>query len=217
MQKLEWRTEKRKVGDLQLYGKNPRKMTTKQKRNLLESLEQFGLVEIPVVDTDNTVVAGNQRVTTLVLNGDAEQEIDVRVPNRKLTENEFQTYNLKSNAIDGEFDIPMLIRNFDPVIVEDAGIDAGMKALERESTKGFRIPEMELKSFESYDYLVFVFKDVRDMVFMCDKLNVTKVNGSFVPNNRKVGLGRVLDGKVLVERFSDINSKPGEIPEHNHT
>ena len=55
---LFWKTEKRKVGDLVPYDHNPRTMTKKQAEDLRKSLERFGLVEIPVVDTRDRIIAG---------------------------------------------------------------------------------------------------------------------------------------------------------------
>ena len=43
MEKLIWRTEKRKVDDLVPYSKNPRKMSDKQIEDLKHSLKKFNL------------------------------------------------------------------------------------------------------------------------------------------------------------------------------
>ena len=59
--KLVWHTEKRKISDLLPYEKNPRKITEKQQQELTHSLKKFNIVEIPAIDTDNTICAGHQR------------------------------------------------------------------------------------------------------------------------------------------------------------
>ena len=64
-EKLEWRTEKRKIKDLIPYEKNPRKLTDKQQKDLKKSLEKFNLVEIPAIDTDNKILAGHQRLKVM--------------------------------------------------------------------------------------------------------------------------------------------------------
>ena len=108
MSDLIWHTEKRKVKDLIPYEFNPRKLTDEQAEKLKESLERFNLVEIPAIDLDNKIAAGHQRVKMMLLLGRGEEEIDVRVPNRKLTQKEFKEYNLRSNANTGEWDLNLL-------------------------------------------------------------------------------------------------------------
>ncbi len=117
MEKLKWHNEKKKVDDLIPYEKNPRKISPEQIENLKKSLKKFNLAEIPAVDIGNKIVAGHQRIMTLQLLGRGEEIIDVRMPNRKLTEKEFKQYLLISNRVGGEwkweklkeFDIKMLM------------------------------------------------------------------------------------------------------------
>jgi len=105
---LVWKTEQRKVDELVPYAQNPRQMTAKQVADLQASLERFGLVEIPVIDTDNTIVAGHQRLRIMKLLGKGGEVIDVRVPSRKLTDDELKEYNIRSNADHGEWDFDLL-------------------------------------------------------------------------------------------------------------
>jgi DNA modification methylase len=107
-QKLSWMTEKRKVKDLIPFDKNPRVLSDFQKEKLKESLIKFNLVDIPILDKDNVIISGNQRVKVLLLLGRSDEEIDVRVPNRKLTKKEIEEYNLKSNLHNGEWDFEAL-------------------------------------------------------------------------------------------------------------
>ena len=107
-QDLVWHTERRRVKDLLPYEKNPRRLTEKQARQLQESLEKFNLVEIPAIDSDNTIVAGHQRIHIMNMIGRGNEEIDVRVPNRKLTEDEFREYLVRSNKNTGEWDFDTL-------------------------------------------------------------------------------------------------------------
>jgi len=107
-QKLSWTTEKRKVKDLIPFDRNPRVLSDFQKEKLKQSLEKFNLVEIPVIDIDNKILAGHQRVKILSILGRSNEEIDVRVPNRKLTKEEFEEYNLRSNIQNGEWDFEAL-------------------------------------------------------------------------------------------------------------
>jgi len=123
MNKLSWHTEKRKVKDLIPYELNPRILTDIQAEELKKSLNKFNLVEIPAIDSDNKIVAGHQRVKILLLLGRGEEEIDVRVPNRKLTDEEFREYNIRSNKNTGEWDLDLLA-NFDEVFLTDIGFSS---------------------------------------------------------------------------------------------
>jgi ParB-like chromosome segregation protein Spo0J len=96
MPKLTWHTEQRKIADLVPFPDNPRRLTDKQAKDLKRSLEKFDLVEIPAIDADNKIIAGHQRLKLMQVLGRGEETIDVRVPNRKLTDAEFMEYNLRS-------------------------------------------------------------------------------------------------------------------------
>lgn len=105
---LEWSTEKRRVSDLIPYEYNPRILTEDKKQKLRESLEKYNLAEIPAINTNDVIIAGHQRVVVLMEIGRGDEFIDVRVPNRELTETEFKEYNIRSNVPTGEWDIDIL-------------------------------------------------------------------------------------------------------------
>lgn len=120
--KLEWFTQKRRVNDLIPYNKNPRKMSPKQLSDLKRSLKKFNLVEIPAIDTNNQVIAGHQRLKVLQLLGRGEEQIEVRIPNRKLTKEEFESYLITSNAVGGDWDFEKL-KSFDLGTLTVSGLD----------------------------------------------------------------------------------------------
>jgi DNA modification methylase len=122
MEKLEWHTQKRKVDDLLPYGENPRKMSDKQLEDLKKSLAKFNLVEIPAIDLDSRIIAGHQRIRALQLLGRGSELIEVRIPNRKLTEKEYEQYLLTSNAVTGSWDYELL-KGFDLDLLVDIGFD----------------------------------------------------------------------------------------------
>jgi hypothetical protein len=120
--KLKWSTESRKINDLIPFDKIPRKLSDQQLKDLKKSLEIFDLVEIPAVDFDNKILAGHQRIKVLQLLGRGEETIDVRVPNRKLTQEEAERYLISSNAIHGDWDFEKL-KAFDFDLLLDIGFD----------------------------------------------------------------------------------------------
>lgn len=121
-EKLIWFTRKRKVNDLLPYSKNPRSISEKQMENLKKSLRKFNLVELPAVDTDGTIIAGHQRILALQVLGRGEEEIEIRVPNRKLTKEEYEQYLITSNAVTGEWNFEKL-KDFNLDMLIDIGFD----------------------------------------------------------------------------------------------
>ncbi|MDD4333259.1 MAG: DNA modification methylase [Patescibacteria group bacterium] len=121
--KLIWHTEKHSVAELIPNEQNPRVMSPKQIEDLKKSLSKFNLVEIPVIDTDNKVLAGHQRLMVLKLLGRENEIIEVRVPNRKLTQREYDQYLLTSNRLHGEWDWNKLAANFDTELLMASGFD----------------------------------------------------------------------------------------------
>ena len=61
------------------------------------------------------------------------------------------------------------------------------------------IPKMECQAFETHDYLVFMFHDLRDWMQVLQLMGVREVDYSITRRTKKIGLGRVLHGKRLIE------------------
>ncbi|MBT9144614.1 MAG: hypothetical protein DDT42_00456 [candidate division WS2 bacterium] len=124
MKKLEWQNIKKKVNDLIPYPGNPRTLTERQKEFLEKSLKKFNLMSVPVINTDGVIVSGHQRVKVLQLLGRGEEIIDVRIPNRKLTQAEVREANLLDNKTMelGSWDLDALA-NFG----EDELVDVGFE------------------------------------------------------------------------------------------
>lgn len=146
MEKIVWKTERRKVKDLIPAGYNPRKILAKQREDLMASIREFSEVEPVVINLDNKLIGGHQRLGIYADLGI--EEIDVRVPNRQLTIDEEVRLNLRLNKNTGEWDndklaaldIDMLLdvgfeqvdlsSRFDNTEVSDDGFD-NEKAVEK--------------------------------------------------------------------------------------
>ena len=61
------------------------------------------------------------------------------------------------------------------------------------------IPRMECQPFETHDYLVFMFHDLRDWMLALQLIGVREVDYSITRKTKKIGIGRVLNGKRLIE------------------
>lgn len=109
--KLSWTTQRRFLSELVDFDKNPRKLSDKEAKQLRNSLKKFGYVELVAVDADNTILAGHMRVRTMRALGQ-DDEIEVRVPSRPLSEKEREEYCIRSNRNSGEFDYDILANEF---------------------------------------------------------------------------------------------------------
>lgn len=147
VQPIEWHNEKRKVKDLVPYEFNPRKITPERLEKLKKSLSKFNLAELPAINTDNVIIAGHQRVKVLMELGRQNEEIDVRVPNRKLTEIEYKEYNLISNVSVGFWDVDVLEEAFSDIDLMEIGID-----IENFEVPLDAMPETEVLEGEEDDY-----------------------------------------------------------------
>ena len=61
------------------------------------------------------------------------------------------------------------------------------------------IPRMECQAFEHHDYLVFMFHDLRDWMLALQGMGVVEVDYSISRTSKRIGIGRVLNGKRLLQ------------------
>ena len=115
---LSWTTVQRRVRDLVPLDYNPRTLTEEGRERLTRSIRKFNLAEIPAINLDNVVLAGHQRLAVLLDLGRGEELIDVRVPNRLLTKDELDEYNVTSNVGAGQWDYQSLLDNFSHLQLE---------------------------------------------------------------------------------------------------
>jgi hypothetical protein len=164
MKQLVWHTEKRKLGELIEHSYNPRILTGMQKDFLQESLERFGLVEIPAINTDNTLLAGHQRSKIMLALYGADYEIDVRVPSRELTQKEADEYLIRSNKNTASWDNEILIEYFS----EDELEAFGFTVDEIVDLAGFEfeeLPDIDIQGFqyEETKFVKLVFDTAEEM------------------------------------------------------
>jgi site-specific DNA-methyltransferase (adenine-specific) len=129
---LAWNTVQRRVRELVPLAYNPRILTEEGRTRLMRSIQKFNLAEIPAINTDDVVLAGHQRLSILLDLGRGDEIIDVRMPNRLLTKEELDEYNITSNVGAGVWDYASLQENFahiDLSAVGDASMLAGLADL----------------------------------------------------------------------------------------
>lgn len=150
MKQLSWTTGVREVKDLLLWDENPRKISKQALSRLKAKITQNGFHSVIVIDTDNTILSGNQRKTALSEIG--VRSVNVLIPSRKLTDEERRKIGIESNINDGEWDFEKL-KSFDMELLQFAGFDENELVKfwdEEKDTKddGFD-PEKELKKIKT--------------------------------------------------------------------
>jgi ParB-like chromosome segregation protein Spo0J len=106
-----------KISELKQAEYNPRRLTKKQHEDLKASLEKFGLVDPIIINSDNTVIGGHQRLK-IVRELGASEVPTVRVNLSKEDEREL---NIRLNKNTGEFDLDVLANSFDMEELKDWG------------------------------------------------------------------------------------------------
>jgi DNA modification methylase len=180
---LIWRTEVRKVESLKTWSKNPRKLTKSAFKTLVERIEQRGFHAVLVIDTDDTILSGNQRKNALIHLGIT--EVTVLVPNRKLTEDERKKIALESNLNDGEWDFSKL-KSFNMDLLSDIGF-----------------PDSDLSNIWSEN--LEAEDDNFDEKLELSKIKVpkTKLGDLIIMGNHRLICGDSTDPKVLKKLFGN--------------
>jgi ParB-like chromosome segregation protein Spo0J len=109
---IDWTLKKVNVSDLKEWKKNPRKLIEKKLQDLQNSIAKFGIAEPIVINTDLTICGGHGRKKVLEKMGI--KEVDCYIPNRELSEKEFEELNVRLNRnIAGDWDMDILANEFE--------------------------------------------------------------------------------------------------------
>lgn len=103
---ITWELQPRKIKELTPYHKNPRYLKDKDFCQLQTSLDKFGLIDKPIINLDNTIIGGHQRIALL-------KRTEVRivicwVPSRLLDDKEVEELNIRLNKNQGDWDFDIL-------------------------------------------------------------------------------------------------------------
>lgn len=131
MPKLSWKTIQVPLGSLKEWDKNPAQISERDAKQLAKSLDKFGYIipfvaaapkngkkELPLLD-------GHQRkmVELQLRHTDPKTLVDVRVPNRALTEKEKQEAVIRMRSNTGEYNPDALLNWFDGGDLLDWGME----------------------------------------------------------------------------------------------
>ena len=189
--------------------KNPNRHSAHQIQLLASIIQEQGWRgPITVSKRSGLIVRGHGRLEAALLMGatvvpvdyqdygsEAEELADLLADNRlaelaELDEDELKRLLESIRESDPSFDIELtgfMQDEIDRLYKEEATDD-----LET-------VPRMEIQAFEHHDYLAFFFHDLRDWMLALQLLGVREADFSITRKNKKIGLGRVLHGKRLLD------------------
>lgn len=138
-----------RAGDIKTGFGNPRKISKAKLDELRESMEDFGDFGIYLIDENNNIIGGNQRLKVVKETFGENTVLDCK---RLIgySKSELRAINLKDNTHSGEWDLEMLA---DWTADLNKGINIES---EKQQPDNKDIPEMELIHYEKYDYVMIV-------------------------------------------------------------
>lgn len=195
------------IKKLKPYPNNPRNNKASVTK-VANSIKEFGFKVPIVIDSKNVIVAGHTRwlaAQTLGLD-----QVPVIVAD-DLTEEQVRAFRLADNKVGetSEWLMPSLelelLELKDFFDMPSFGFEVGIEDEGKENSKSQTVYEqMELKAFEHWDYLVFVFDNQMDWLNIVSHFGIEKVNAGY-GDIKKVGVGRVVKGKRLLEAIQHQN------------
>ena len=138
---------------------NPRQMTSKQYNDLKISMEKFGLVDPIIINMDNTVIGGHQRLRVLRDLG----ALNVPTVRLNLSKKDEKELNVRLNKNTGSWDLDILANEFDVVDLLDWGfkhIELGFNIDKIDEEKPSVITIKEEDTIEAFK----IYEDLKDKV-----------------------------------------------------
>lgn len=202
------------LSKLHPYENNPRLNDTAMVA-VENSIKEFGFRVPILVDGNGVIVAGHTRYKAAKHLGMKEVPI-VRIDD--LTDEQIKAFRIADNSAGSvaEWDDDLLALELSDLDMDMTkfGLELGEEEEEEEDQNGDKyapMKKMELRAFEHYDYLVFVFDNQFDFMKAAQEFGVEKVDSGY--STRKMGIGRVIKGAKLVEKLGhqDLDLEPFEV------
>lgn len=144
------------VADLKDTLGNPRKCTKRKRDELKQSLEMFGDFGIIVVDHENNIISGHQRIAAMKSAGKENEKVLCK---RLIgySKPELRAINIKANTHAGDWDLAMLAE-----WTADLNLSLGLDLPSKDPGEDIKIREMEPLKYEAYDYVIIACKTEPD-------------------------------------------------------
>lgn len=157
MSDIEWNLVHLPTEVLTSYHKNPRCISKTQLKHLAQNIDKFGLIDKPIVNLDNTIIGGHQRIELMRIWH--EETVACWIPSRMLTDREVEELNYRLNENKGYFDYDILANKYEMADLLEWG-ENPLKAEEREPK--MKKPKATLE-FDSTSHLEQFTTDLQEI------------------------------------------------------
>jgi len=113
MSNIEWKLGSMSIKLLKENPKNPRQINKDSVERLGDFIDKFGLIDKPIINQDNTIIGGHQRIR--ILKKKKEKTVECWIPNRMLTEEEVDEICLGLNLHQGRWDWDVLANEYNAI------------------------------------------------------------------------------------------------------
>lgn len=201
----------KKVVELVPYENNPRN-NAEAVEYVANSIREFGFKNPIIIDRNNVIVAGHTRLLAAKSLG---METVPCIMADDLTDEQVRAFRIADNKV-SEFStweqamLDLELIELGPAIdMSQFGFPTVEIEEPDKKSKACTLESMEIKAFEHWDYIVFVFDNQMDWLNIVNQFGLKKVNAGY-GTMKKTGIGRVINGKKLLEAIrhqtSDIES-----------
>lgn len=183
------------VKDIKTGFGNPRKITKKKREELQASMELHGDFGIFVIDENDDVICGNQRLE--ILNDIDPERIVLCKKLIGYSEKEKKAINIKDNVHAGEWDLDLLADWTADLANIDLGVDMNKIAPDERS-----IEAMELVNYEKYDYIMLAFRDELSFNSVARALGIEDKYNLIGPKKRKIKARAIWCTNEIIEKLA---------------
>lgn len=199
---------KMKAGEIKTRFGNPRKIEKKKLEELKESMESLGDFGIFIIDENDDIIGGNQRLKVVLQLYGPDQEIDCK---RLIgyTEAEKRAINIKDNTHAGVWDMDVFAD-----WSADLNLDLGLKDQEKKPIEERNIKEMEPIHYEQYDYVIIACRNELDYNDLTRKLGI---DGCTIPvaKKRRIKARAIWYDQMKAQIIGADEIEPEEEPEED--
>jgi len=181
----------RKPSEIKTRFGNPRKIKKQRAEDLGISLKDNGDFGVLVIDENEDIISGSQRLQQMLKSGDDEPKLCKQLFGYSKAEK--RAINIKANEHSGEWDLDLLASWTADLNIE-VGIDKDKNATDHD------VENMEPLAFEKYDYVLIACKNSLDYEFLKEKLGI------------KTAKVKITDKKKIKARavwFDDVSDRIG--------
>ena len=143
MTEITWHLQTIAIKDIKLNTKNPRNIKKEQLAHLEALISKFGLIDKPIMNLDNMLIGGHQRIK--ILKKMKIKEVQCWIPERLLTQEEIDHLCIGLNLNQGQWDWDCLANLYEPIDLLDwgftpeqllgCGLDEDITEVEEEKAK----------------------------------------------------------------------------------